>query len=51
MINLLSLYLPFISTAGAEAAIDFPEHSAATQSSGVTGDWLASLLVGFFFLP
>lgn len=49
MINLLSLYLPFISTAGAAAAIDFPEHSTATQSSGVTCDlWLDSLLVDFF---
>lgn len=38
MINFLSLYLPFIWTAGAEASIDFPEHSTATQSSGATHD-------------
>lgn len=49
MINVPSIYLPFISTAGTEVLIDFPEHNTARESL-VTGFRLTPLLVDLFLI-
>lgn len=46
MINLPSIYLPFISTAGTEALIDFPEHNTASHL-WLVSIWLPSWLTFF----